>query len=387
VALAHDWLVGMRGGERVLEALAGLLLGRGARPTLYTMFDDGTPHASAIDSLDRRVSPLDRVPGGSGRARRWMLPAYPLGVRALSRRLALDHARDPIGLVVSTSSAAIKGLGAPVGVPHLCYCHSPARYAWSQGSEYGPTWTARGLGLRAVGPWFRRWDRRTASNVTRFVANSTHTAQEVRRCYGREARVVHPPVRTGYFTLDHTVEREGFWLYAGALEPYKRVDLAIEAAKRAGVELVVVGDGSDRERIRQHGACARVRMLGRVEDVVLRDLYRRAKLLIMPQIEDFGIVAVEAQACGCPVLARGSGGALDTVVESETGALFDTPDPESVVLASGRVPQGNDSRIREHAERFGEGAFVRGIEREIRLLAPWALGMDACEDEPRPVHT
>lgn len=359
VALAHDWLVGLRGGELVLDRLARLARDRLDPAGLWTMFDDGRPLTPAIDALPKRVSPLSRLPAG---ARRWLLPAYPLAVRALSRSLARAHAERPIDLLVSTSSAAIKGLRSPVGVPHLCYCHAPARYLWSRRADYADS-TARRTGLALCGPALRRWDARTNDRVTRFVANSAHTAAEIRRVYGRDADVVHPPVRTGYFTPDPAVEREGFWLVAGALEPYKRTDLAIEGALRAGRPLVVAGDGSDAPRLRRLASGShKIEFLGRVPDERLRDLYRRARLLLFPQVEDFGIVSPEAQACGCPVVARRAGGALDTVIEGGTGAFFDDPTPEALIAAAARCP-GDAAACRANAERFDERLF------DARLLA------------------
>jgi glycosyltransferase involved in cell wall biosynthesis len=376
IALAHDWLCGYRGGEAVLERLALLAERLGTPAGLYVMFDDGRPLSSAVDRWRRagliHASTLNGVPL-SARLRRWLLPRYPAAVDQLSRRLSADHGSAPIDLLISTSSAAIKGMGAPPGVPHLCYCHGPARYVWSQSVEYGGAGAGsrlRSAGLRWYGPKFRVWDRRTAANVTAFVANSAHTAAEIRRCYGRESEVVHPPVRTGFFTPDDTVQREGFWLVAGALEPYKRVDLAIAAAERAGARLVIAGDGSGRAAL-ERTASSLVRFAGRVSDEELRRLYRTAGVLIFPQVEDFGITAVEAQACGLPVVARRAGGALDSVVEGVTGTFFDEATPEAVAAAVKRVPRESAGECRRNAERFGEGAFDARMEGAARgLLGP-----------------
>lgn len=378
VALAHDWLCGYRGGEAVLERFAALVRDRYEPAGLYVMFDDRRALAPAIDTLEHVASPLGRLPGGSGALRRWLLPAYPAAVAALSRRLAREHARRPIDLLISTSSAAIKGLRPPAGVPHLCYCHSPARYVWSQRAEYRGG--LRGLGLAAVAGPYRRWDARTAGRVTRFLANSTHTAAEVHRCYGREAKVVFPPVRTDFFTPDPAVRREGFWLFVGALEPYKRADLAIEAARLAGRELVVVGDGSERRRLergglgdpprpdrsgeRSHLPGGRVRFPGRVGDDALRDLYRRAAVLLFPQVEDFGIVACEALACGLPVAARRAGGALDIASEG-AGVLFDDPTACSLIAAAQQAERQGGAACRDAALRFTERRFDEAITAEI----------------------
>jgi len=365
IVLAHDWLCGVRGGEMVLERIARVVGERHRVTALYTMFDGGTSIGRAVDALPRRVSAVGRVPGAA-RARRWLLPAWPRAVAQLSQMLGRDHAGEPVDLLVSTSSAAVKGMRAPDGVGHLCYCHTPARYVWSQSGEYKGG--ARSLGLVLAGPVFKRWDRRTASNVTRFVANSSATAELIGRCFNREAEVVHPPVRTGYFTPDAGEKREDFWLVVSALEPYKRVDLAIDAAKLVGAPLVIAGTGSQGKTLRAR-AGRHARFLGRVSDEELRGLYRRAELLVFPQVEDFGIVAVEAQACGCPVVARRAGGALESVVAGRTGAFFDAPEARELAKATRDVPAGCARACRENALRFGEELFdarmLRLIEREL----------------------
>lgn len=380
VALAHDWLVGMRGGELVLDRLVRLVRDHHHPAHLYCMFDSGEPHTPAIDALGKRVSFLNRLPA---RGRRWLLPLYPRAVASLSKRLARDHAREPIDLVVSTSSAAIMGLRSPAGVPHLCYCHAPARYVWSQTREYSEGSSLRALGLRLFGPRFRGWNRRAAGRVTRFLANSAHTAREIDRCFGRDAAVVHPPVRTDFFTPDEDAERGERWLFVGALEPYKRADLAIAAAMEAGVPLDIVGDGSDRARLERLAARAPgMAFLGRVPDEQLRDLYRTRRCLLFPQIEDFGIVAVEAQACGMPVVARRAGGALDSVIEHETGSFFDEPTSRAMLAAIERLPSGADAACRRNAERFSEEAFDRRMREAIERTLGSTAGAGTGDSRP-----
>lgn len=371
IALAHDWLVGLRGGELVLDRIARALAPHAGVTRIYTMFDDGRPLTPALDALPRTVSRIGRF--GLPAWRRWLLPLYPVAVAELSRRLADDHARAPIDLLISTSSAAIKALRPPTvpgssrPVPHLCYCHSPARYAWSQTAEYAREHAARAMGLALAGPAFRGWDRRTAGRVTRFVANSAHTAAEVARCYGRRATVLHPPVRTGFFTPEPGVERGRHWLLVAALEPYKRVDLAIDAARAGGVPLRIAGEGSAGAVLRERARGAPVTFLGRISDDSLRDEYRRARLVLFPQVEDFGIVAVEAQACGTPVVARRAGGALDAVVEHRTGAMFTDPEPGALLAAALRCP--DDWRAcRAQAERFAEARFDAAVLAHVSEL-------------------
>lgn len=366
IALAHDWLCGFRGGEAVLERLARLVRERAEPAGLWTMFDDGRAVAPNIDALEHHVSGLSRVPWGSTRLRRWLLPAYPWAVGRMSASIARAHRARAIDLVLSTSSAAVKGISAPVGVPHVCYCHAPARYVWSLREDYAGG--LRGLGLRLFGEGFREWDQRTAANVTRFVANSTYIARQIRAFYDREATVVAPPVRTGYFTPGPGGPREAFWLIVSALEPYKRVDLAIEAAARAQQRLIVIGDGSQRAKLAGMAGPG-VEFLGRVSDEVVRDHYRRAAVFLFPQVEDFGIAAVEAQACGLPVVARAEGGALDTVRDGRTGALFAEATSESLLAALARCPRaGAEETVREcraSAERFSETAFDEAMAAVI----------------------
>ncbi|MFA6044346.1 MAG: glycosyltransferase [Phycisphaerales bacterium] len=364
VVLAHDWLVGMRGGERVLDAIARVLAGLPHVEVagLFVMFDDSHSLSRALDALPHVRSGLGRLPWASTRLRRWLLPLYPAAVRDLSGRLAALHRVKPIDLVISTSSAAIKGLKAPAGVPHLCYCHSPARYVWSQTRQYSEGSALRGLGLNLFVERFRHWDARTSANVSTFVANSNYTRSEIQRCYSRDAKVLFPPVRTEFFTPP-TQQRplDGPWLVAAALEPYKRTELAIEAAKRANRELLVVGDGSERRKL-ERLAGPHTRFLGRLGDERLRELFRSASVLLFPQLEDFGILAVEAQACGMPVVARRAGGALDTVVDGVTGAFFDdVDDPDAIIAAARRCPKNCDAACRENAMRFSEAAFKDGL--------------------------
>ncbi len=354
VSLAHDWLVAMRGGELVLDRLARLF-----GPTdLYTLVRSGRAMSPAIDACRVITSPLQHLPGASGRLRRHYLPLMPWATGRI--RVA------PCDLLVSTHSAVIKALRVPPGMPHLCYVHAPARYVWGPREAYGPRrgnagGRLRAIGLRLARGPLQRWDRATADRVTRFLANSSHIAMEVERCFGREAHVVHPPVRTGWFTIDRGVAREPWVLVAGALEPYKRVDLAIEAANRSGFALKVAGTGSQMRALRRI-AGPTVEMLGWVGEDSLRDLYRRARAILMPQVEDFGIAAVEAQACGCPVAALRAGGALDSVTDA-TGVFFEEQSAESLIDALRRLEHmhiGPDA-CRRNAERFSEDRFDRAI--------------------------
>ncbi|MBY0113275.1 MAG: glycosyltransferase [Phycisphaerales bacterium] len=388
IALAHDWLVGYRGGEGVLDCVARLVASEFQPGSLYALFDDGRPLTPAIDAMAHRVSWLNRVPKAK-KARRWLLPLYHAGVRQLSSMLASDDSRARVDLLVSTSSAAVHALRAPRDVPHLCYCHSPPRYLWHLGEQYSSG--MMGVGLRVCSPVLRRLDACGARRVTTYLANSTHTREMIRRCYDRDAEVVFPPVRTEYFiprteatdaalsdaerrTLDEIdVWAEGqrcgaFVLCAGALEPYKKTDLAIDAVKTIGRPLVIAGNGSQRERLEALAAGSPlVKFLGRVSDAMLRALYQRAGMLLFPQLEDFGIIALEAQACGTPVVALGAGGALDSVVDGETGVHFaaqNTAELASAIERCGGLGTRSES-CRRNAERFSEAVFQDAMRKRM----------------------
>lgn len=355
----------------VLDAIARHLQHTGHTITrIYTMFDNASPLSPALNALPRTTSALNRYPES---LRRWLLPRYPRAINELSRALAQDHQREPIDLLISTSSSAIKSIAPPTSVPHLCYCHSPARYLWSQTENYASPdlkGRLRSLGLRLAAPKLREWDRRSAANVTHFIANSTHTANEIQRCYQRESTVIHPPVRTDFFTPDTATHRENHLLLVSALEPYKRVDLAIDAAVRANTPLIIVGTGSHERALRSYTRSDLIRFVGQVTNEQLREHYQRARAFLFPQIEDFGITAVEAQACACPVIARRAGGALDSVIDHQTGVLFDDPSPQSIAEAIGQCPDPSvcAQACRTNALRCSNDEFDTKLAQSIEQL-------------------
>ncbi len=350
----------MRGGERVLDRLARMY----GPTTLYTLVDDGRPLSDAISACVVQTSPLQRFPGAARRMRRWYLPLMRWAVERIDVK--------DCDVLVSTSSAVMKSIKAPAGVPHLCYCHSPARYIWDQQSDYdhGSGGVLRGAGLRMLRKRFQEWDCRTADRVTQFIANSQHTARRIQECYSRESIVIYPPVRTEFFTVDKTIPREEFYLVVAALEPYKRTDLVVDAAKRSGFRLKIVGGGSQESALRESAAGhANIELLGRVYDEQLRTLYRQARALIFPQMEDFGIIAVEAQACGCPVIAYNKGGGAETVTE-HTGVQFAEQSEGAICDAVQQFERRSfvAQHCRDNAECFSEAAFDNSIARQVNQL-------------------
>jgi glycosyltransferase involved in cell wall biosynthesis len=283
---------------------------------------------------------------------------------------------DEADLVVSTSSCAAKSVVPAGHARHLCYCHSPMRYAWDQFDAYfGADRIGRGRNAvaRRVLAALARWDRDTAHRVDRYLANSRHVAGRIARYYNRRAEVLHPPVDTEFFTPDGGAPAS-YYLVVSALVPYKRLDVAVDAATRLNAPLKIVGSGPDAARLRAR-AGATVEFLGAVEGPALRDLYRRARALLLPGEEDFGIAPVEAMACGRPVIALGRGGATETVVPGLSGALVEAADADAFAAALATFDDAAyDARaVRAHAERFGTARFESAFGAAVAdLLAAGA---------------
>lgn len=369
VALVHDWLTGMRGGEKVLEVLCGLF----PEAPIYTLFHVPGSVSAAIERHPIHTSFLQRAPGARRHYRRY-LPLFPAAIE--------DFDLGGYDLVVSTSHCVAKGALAPPGAFHLCYCHTPMRYAWDQERAYFPRRTGLAARLRGMAlARLREWDVASAPRVDLFVANSRFVAQRIRRYYGRDAEVVHPPVDVAFFApAPGSAEAPhrspagpgapgGYCLVVAALAPYKRLDWAIDACEHAGVELRIVGDGPERERLARR-AGPRTRLLGRVDGPALRDLYRGALCLLQPGVEDFGIAAVEALAAGTPVVALGRGGVLDIVEDGVHGLLTQREgDVEELAAAIDSVRRicFSTNALRSRAEAFSGQRFADRIQS---LLIP-----------------
>jgi glycosyltransferase involved in cell wall biosynthesis len=344
VALVHDFLYTMRGAERVLDVLCELY----PDADLYSLIYRKGSLTPRIENRRVFASPLRFFPGNH----RYWLPLYPW---AMSR---FDF--EGYDLVVSSSYAVAKGARVPDGTPHVCYCHTPMRYVWDMYEEYfhpSRRWKPVRAMMNLMARRLRAWDVRTAAGVDAFVANSTTVAERIRRIYGRESTVIHPPADAEFFTPS-TAPREDWYLCASAFAPYKRADLAIEAFRKSGRKLKVVGAGQDEARIRRL-AGGSVEVLGWLSDEALRDLYRRGRALIFAGEEDFGIVPVEAQLCGMPVVAFGRGGLRDSVVEGATGIFFGEQTRESLNDAVARLEASaiRPEACRRNAERFARPRF------------------------------
>jgi len=358
IVLVHDWLTGSRGGEKVLESVCRLF----PAADVLTLLHDRRSVSSLIESRRIRTSLVQRLP----RATRWYrhyLPLFPIAIELFDL--------DDVDLVISTSHCAAKAVVPTGRARHLCYCHSPMRYAWDQFDTYfGPDRLGRWPSAlaRRVMAGMARWDRDTAHRVDRFVANSAHVAGRIARYYNRRAAVLHPPVDTAFFSPGDAAPAS-YFLVVSALVPYKRLEVAVDAATRLGVPLKLVGAGPDAARLRAR-AGATVEFLGAVEGPALRDLYRQARALLLPGEEDFGIAPVEAMACGRPVIALGRGGATETVVPGLTGAFVDEPsaDAFATAMAACRADDYDPATIRAHAARFGTARFEASFSEAVADL-------------------
>jgi glycosyltransferase involved in cell wall biosynthesis len=372
VALVHDWLTGMRGGERCLEVLCELFP---AAP-LFTLLHVPGSVSSTIENRRIVTSFVQRLPAAARRYRQY-LPLFPAAVRGFDLR---GH-----DLVISLSHCVAKGVRVPPGALHLSYCFTPMRYVWDLYDDYFRRDAS--VGVRALMPTvaaaLRRWDRRTAS-VHHFIAISGHIADRIRRVYGRPADVIHPPVDVRRFRIGRP---EDFYLVVSALAPYKRVDLAVTAATRLGRRLRVVGTGPEEAKLRRL-AGPTVEFLGWRPDDEVAELYARCRAVLFTALEDFGIVPLEAAAAGRPTIAFGRGGVLETMTpldplppgtrtpeadgDGEPTAVFYEPQTTEALAAAierfeaaecaGRfTPAG----LRARAQRFDRPRFVEGLREYV----------------------
>ncbi len=349
VALVHDYLMqGTRGAERVLSVFHDLY----PQAPVYTLLYDAQKMGQATADWDIRTSFLQKIPGAR-RLHRKLFALMPLAVERLDLR--------GYDLVISSSSAWVKNVRTPPDTLHVCYCHSPARFLWHWTDEY-----VRGLpggplahaAVKALLPALRLWDRYGTRRVTEFVANSTIVQQRIRRYFGRESTIIHPPVDTERF--QPVSQQEDYFLIVSSLNPYKRVDLAIEAFNQLGLPLVIIGQGPEYKRFKQI-AGPTVKVLGWRDDEEVRYRMARCRAFVMPQEEDFGIAPLEAQSCGRPVIAYGAGGALDSIVDGNTGLLFSPQTPQALCEAVQRFEQMDfdPQACRDNALRFGVERFKR----------------------------
>jgi glycosyltransferase involved in cell wall biosynthesis len=357
VALIHYWLIRMRGGERVLEALCEMF----PEADIFTHVVDPDAISPTLKRHRIRTTFIAKLPGAKRHYQKY-LPLMPLALEELDL--------SDYDIIISSESGPAKGVVTRPDALHVCYCHSPMRYAWDHYHLYKKK---AGRLTRLVMPplmhQLRIWDVASAARVDHFIANSAFVASRIRKYYRRDSDIVHPPVDVEAFAPAPT--QSDAYLLVGELVAYKRADLAIAAFTKMGKRLIVIGDGEERQRVQQ-GAGANIEFLGRASFDRLREAYASCRALIFPNEEDFGIVPVEAMASGRPVIALGRGGARDSIVEGETGLFFEEQSVDGLIAAVERfeAERGRFStpRIVEHARRFSREAFKSHMRKSLAAL-------------------
>jgi glycosyltransferase involved in cell wall biosynthesis len=356
-AIVHFWLVNMRGGEKVIEALLEML----ENADIFTHVYKPKSISPLINSKRVFTSRINKLPFAKKLYQLYM----PLMPNAL-----MDFNLQEYELVISSESGPAKGVVPNPNAYHICYCHSPMRYLWDMYHEY-----LREANLfirffmKRIIPRLRLWDVMSANLVDCFIANSSYVAKRIKRYYGRDAVIVYPPVDIEKFTnLDR--KPKDYYLFFGQLTGYKRADIAIEACIKSGRKLVVAGAGAKKKDIKKYEKTGLVTFKGRISDEELCELYSSAKALLFPGIEDFGIIPVEANAAGCPVIAFRVGGALDSVKENITGIFFNEQTPESLISAMDHFEKKSDNfcdrqLFNSHVQQFSKPAFFERMQKVI----------------------
>ncbi|MDR2479643.1 MAG: glycosyltransferase [Treponema sp.] len=356
VAIVHYWLVNMRGGEKMLEALLEMFPGA----DIYTHVYNPNAVSPLINSHRVIASSINHLPF----AKKLYQVYMPLMPKAL-----MEFNLQQYDLVISSESGPAKGIVPNPNAYHICYCHSPMRYLWDMYHEYVSTTNPPvRFFMKRLSPSLRIWDITSANLVDCFAANSHYVARRIRRYYNREAEIIYPPVVIEkYFSIER--KPEDFYLFFGQLATYKRADLAIEACIRSGKKLVVAGSGG-KKIVQKYKKAELVSFTGRVSDEDIAALFSRARALLFPGIEDFGIIPVEANAAGCPVIAFREGGALDTVKENVTGIFFNEQTPESLIAAMDYFEKNealfeNRELFNAQVRQFSKAAFQERMRKVI----------------------
>ncbi len=362
IAIVHDWLPLYGGAERVLEQILLVF----PQADIFSMIDAIPPEQRGfLQNKPVQTSFVQRLPGGKTRYRSYF-PLMPLAVEQFDL--------SSYDLVISSSYSFAKGVLTGPDQKHLCYCHSPIRYAWDMQHQYleqsGLTKGVKSWIVRCLLHYIRLWDYRTGGGVDAFAANSAYIARRIMKVYRREAEVIYPPVAVESFSLEE--KKEDFYLTASRMVPYKKIDLIAEAFSRIpDKRLLIIGDGPEMARVRAK-AGPNVELLGYRDNATLRSHLQKARAFVFMAEEDFGIIPVEAQACGTPVIAFGRGGVAETVIPGQTGVLFEEQSAESLAAAVRTFEQGTftPAVIRQQAEKFSAEVFKRQFADFVRRNSP-----------------
>ena len=363
IAFICDWLTGMRGGERCLEAVCEIY----PDADVFTLVHFPGAVSETIESHKIRTSYIQRLPGNIKNFRRYLL-FFPHAIQKFDL--------SGYDLVLSFSHCVAKAVKPPPDIPHICYCYTPMRYAWHMQHAYLDTLRQpKRLLAECVLNYLRRWDRKASSRVTHFIAISKNVQNRIKQAYNRDSIVIYPPVECDRFAISS--DDDGYYLIVSALVPYKRVDIAVKAFAAAGQKLVIVGNGPELLRLKSM-ASANIFFVDNADDNEVVEYFKKCRALIFPGEEDFGIVPLEAQACGKPVIAFGKGGALETVIELDqtpnartnaTGIFFYEQSPQALRQAVSRFEKVRDwfdpRKCRDNALRFGRSIYQKNIQDYI----------------------
>lgn len=350
VALVHDWLTGMRGGEKVLEVLCELF----PEADLYTLLYIPGKVSPTIEKMNINTSFIQYLPFARAKYRHYLL-LMPMAIERFNM--------SEYNLIISSSHCVAKGIKKAKNSLHICYCHTPMRYIWEMYDEYfgrGRLGSFKEKIIRLFTQYVRKWDVENSKNVDIFIANSENVRRRILLHYDRDTAIIYPPVDTDFFIPQGA--SSDFYLMVGAFAPYKRADLAIEAFNRLGYPLKIIGTGQDERRLKKR-AKSNIDFLGWKDNKELRDYYRNCKALIFPGEEDFGITPLETQACGRPVIAFGRGGALESVREGVSGIFFKEKTADSLIgaIKEFETMDFNPSDIRENVISFSREKFKKRI--------------------------
>jgi glycosyltransferase involved in cell wall biosynthesis len=358
VALIHDHLAQDGGAEKVLKVLAEIF----SEAPIYTLLYEQKNADKYYKNRTIETSIIQKLPGGV-KHYQWYMPFMPMAVEFFDL--------SPFDLVISDSSSFAKGVITSTHTLHICYCHTPTRYLWSDTHLYINELKYNKFFKKIISlvlNYIRMWDRLAADRVDAYVANSEFVAHRIKKYYKQDSAVIYPPVEIEKFSLSSKIE--DYFLIGGRLAPYKRTDIVVSAFNELGLKLKIFGDGVDLKRLRKIASGnPNIEFLGRVSDEARGALYSGCQAFIYPQEEDFGITAVEAMASGRPVIAYASGGALETVIPGLTGLLFKKQDKESIVeaVSSFSSDKFNPEEIRKFAEQFSVDNFKNKIRKFIDI--------------------
>jgi glycosyltransferase involved in cell wall biosynthesis len=359
-AIVHEWLVNYAGSEKVVESFTSIW----QDADVFTLVDflNDEERRIILKGKKAKTSFIQNLPYAKKRHRKY-LPLFPKAIESFDL--------SKYDLIISSSHSVAKGVRTNKNQLHICYCHSPMRYAWDEADYYlkeaNLNSGIKGFVAQSILKYLRKWDLKSADNVDYFIANSNHIAKKIKRIYNRHADVIYPPVDVEKFSL--ATEKEDFYLTASRLVPYKRIDLIIEAfARMPDKKLIVIGSGPEKERLKAKAA-SNISLIGYQEFDSLKSYMQKAKAFVFAAEEDFGIIVVEAMACGTPVIAGNFGGTTESVVDKKTGVLFPNQTVDSIVEAVNNfdviAKSINNSEIRIHSEKFSREIFEKNIKAYV----------------------